>query len=810
MTAAVFRAEFLRALPLWPWLLAAHAVSLYLRLRPEDADFQWLGGIAEWGVWLLSGLLLVASLWADNPSRRDSFLATRPARGAALFLGKFAGLFLLVGLPFVAADFAATLAAKQPSEVLLLGGLQTSLFSAIALLAVFATTWAWATRTTAATGLLLAFAGATTVIYAVAEFQSRFAVAATGSLFFAHRQLILWAGLAVTGFGLLLVFGKRRPWRRVPLFVAACCAIVFALLKTPEPAPTVDARVRPALVHLDLNLQPAGKRLEDSLQLQLPSPRPAPGLERSWSFSRLEVNGHRVPPWQIHPHAGLSSGVEGEAVQAELRRHFGDGLRFAKSWRSDPYPAIAALPGVHDPARTFDLDLSVLEVVTRWEVVADLPFVRGATITRGDTRWSIESIGTIRDFEEEEGRVARVRETAPALWLGRMPAADPRVDLFCVVDVAGGQVRVAGMFGMGKTGAGRWSVRDETRSLRLSSREQYGDGVGPPLDFSRELRLAILRPVVVRRTSYEWKSPRPVPSPAMSERGGWVDRPGIDPWDGTALDWLAGHPAPAADAGWQTIRAWLDDLHPRIGRRTLPDPDRETLIAAVTPLTKDHLEDFQRYRQKLDPHSHEGKRVFLEAMLRNLAPGKIASSGPLASDPEVINHLAANGRLPEVAPLVADLARTGMAWKVQSSLFADPKAIGLTEAEWLDFYRFYRSPAAFLHLSDTVLPRRLLEEETDRIISGYENEPLERYHLGSHGKLAMARGHAGVPAWLQRWVANWRKQEKPPAVRLPYDVRRFVDFPSHLQTDDERIDWFLAQDPARFVFDPAAAKFQLR
>jgi hypothetical protein len=804
MTAAVFRAEFLRALPVWPWLLAAHAMALYLRLRPDDAAFRWLGGIAEWGIWLLSGLLLVASLWADNPSRREPFLATRPVRGTALFLGKFAGLLVLIVLPFVGTDLVASVAAKQPAAVLLTGTLQTALFSTVALLAAIGVTWSCATRTTAAAGLLLAFAGATTVIYEVAEFQSRFAVHATGYLFFAHRQLVLWAALAVAGFGLLLIFGKRRPWRRVPLFAAVCWAAVFGLLKWPERSPAVDARVEPALVHLDINLQPVGKRLEDSLQLQLPSPRTEPDLERSWSFSRVVANGRAVPPWQFQRLAGLSGSVEGKPVQAELRRHFGEGLRFGKSWRTDPYPAIAVLPGVHDPARTFDLDLTVLEVVTRWELVADLPLERGATATRGDTRWVIESITPARDFENDEGRLIQVREISPALWLGRSPVGDPRIDLYCVVDVAGGQVRGAGVFGMGMKSAGRWSVRDETRPLRLSSREQYGDGDGPPLDFSRELRLAILRPVVVRRISYEWKSPRPVPSPAMSEKGHWTPQDHGEGHPGTAMEWLAANPAPAA--GWKNVAAWLDELCPRLGKGAISDHDRETVIVAVTAAVKDHLEETLAYREGLSPYGAVALRVLQEALVRNVKPGAIA--GPLATDAGLINELAAKGRLPEVAPLVADLARSGKAWRVQSALFTDPQAVGLTEAEWLDFYRLYPSANAYLRLRDTVLPRTLIDAETDKIVEGFgESATAEsRSHLSD---LALVRGHPAVPGWLHRLLSHERSQ--PGGIRgMDPNWMRYIEHPPEVKSGAAVLDWFLAQDPARFVFDPAAGKFQLR
>lgn len=814
MIAALCRAEFRRALPLWPWLLACHALALYARVSPMEYFGRSeiiLRAIAPLGIWSLSAMLLVGSLWADNPSRRNHFLASRPVSGPALFVGKFAVLFLLICLPFVLADLAASVCAMQPSQVLLWGVLQTALFSSAVLLAIFALTWAWATRTTAAVGLLLAFAGVIAVIQAVAGFQPRFAVPATHHLLFAHRQLVLLAAFAVAGFSLPLALGKRWPWRRVPLFAAACCFPVFALLKFPEAETVVESHIRPALVHVDINLQPVGKRLEDSLQVKVPAEVLVAEFDRSWTLSRLEANGRRVPRWYLQPPTGPNGGVERTPVQAELQRHFGEGLRFTKSYRSEHYPATAVLPGVHDPSRSFDIDLSVLETITRWETVADMPLQAGATATHEGTRWSIESIQPFRGFESDEGRRIRVRATSPAIWLAGLPTeqeGDPRYDQFYIVDVAGGQVRGTGMSGTGNSTAGRWSVRDETKLIQLSSREQHGDG--PTLDWTRELRLAILRPVVVRRVSHDWKSPQPIPPPDMSEKGGWFGQPGVNPAVGAALKWLDGHPAPAADASWQVIRAWLDELHSRISRHHLPDAERETLIAAVAPLAVGHLEDFLRYRQDLDSQSYQSQQIMLEAMVRTLEPGVIGNSRLLANDAALVNYLAARGRLPEVASLVADFARSGRAWRVQSALFADPEAIGLTQAEWRDFYRLYPGPAAFIRLSDSVLPRSLLEDETDRMIEGFETEPFETYHLGSNAELAMARGHAAAPAWLQRWLANWRKQEPPPSGNFPYHAKRFFEFPPHLKSDSERADWFLEQDPSRFVFDPATARFHLR
>jgi hypothetical protein len=814
MTAAVFRAEFRRALPLWPWLLACHALALYDRVSPMESFGRSeiiLRGFAPWGLWSLSTILLVGSLWADNPSRRDHFLASRPVRGLALLVGKFGALFLLICLPFVLADLAASVSAMQPSQVLLWGILQTSLFSSVALLAIFALTWAWATRTTAAVGLLLAFAGVITVIQAVAEFQPRFAVPATHYLLFAHRQLVLLAAFAVAGFSLPLALGKRWPWRRVPLFAAACGIPVFALLKFPEAETIVDTHIRPALVHLDINLQPVGERFEDSLQVKVPAEIPGAEFDRTWSFSRLEANGRRVPEWYLQPPTGPNGGVERTPVQAELQRHFGEALRLTKSYRSEHYPATAVLPGVHDPSRSFAIELSVLETITRWEVVADMPLQPGATATHGASRWSIGSIQPFSRPGGDEGRRIRVRATSPALWLPGLPSeqeGDPRYDQFYIVDVAGGQVRGTGKSGIGNSTAGRWSVRDETKFFLMFSREQHVDG--KTLDWSRELRLAILRPVVVRRVSHDWKSQQPIPPPVMSEKGGWLGQSGVNPEVGAALKWLDGHPAPAADASWQVIRAWLDELHSRINRHHLPDAERETLIAAVAPLAVGHLEDFLRYRQDLDSQSYQSQQIMLEAMVRTLEPGVIGNSRLLANDAPLVNQLAARGRLPEVASLVADFARSGRAWRVQSALFADPAAIGLTQAEWRDFYRLYPGPTAFIRLSDSALPRSLLEEETDRIIEGFETQPLEPHHLGSHVELAMARGHAAVPAWLQRWLANWREQQPSPSAGFPYHAKRFFEFPPHLKSDSERADWFLEQDPSRFVFDPATARFHLR
>ena len=78
MTAAIFRAEFRRALPLLPWLLGCHAITLGLRTRWSDEVTPPVAGIVGWATGSLALLVLIGSIWQDSPSRSCSPPAASP------------------------------------------------------------------------------------------------------------------------------------------------------------------------------------------------------------------------------------------------------------------------------------------------------------------------------------------------------------------------------------------------------------------------------------------------------------------------------------------------------------------------------------------------------------------------------------------------------------------------------------------------------------------------------------------------------------------------------------------------------------
>jgi hypothetical protein len=140
----------------------------------------------------------------------------------------------------------------------------------------------------------------------------------------------------------------------------------------------------------------------------------------------------------------------------------------------------------------------------------------------------------------------------------------------------------------------------------------------------------------------------------------------------------------------------------------------------------------------------------------------------------------------------------------------------LTEEEWMAFLRLEPSAKRYRQMAAGFVPRPVLEREVDRWLDGDPLRLPNPHGIPIHGldpvfELALARGHPEAPRWLKEVIARYQEGERRHhPVMLLDSIRGAFVLPPSLKTGPEIVDWFMAQDPAAFVFDPTLGKFQLR
>lgn len=717
MIAALFRAEFRRALPLWPWLLPCHAITLGLRTRWSEGATPQLAGIVEWATWALALLVLIGSIWQDSPSRPERFLATRPMTPAPLFFAKLAALLLMVALPFAAVEFVALLWAEQSARILFLGTGQMALFAGVIVVTAFPLVGFWRSAPVAFSGLGVAFFAGALVLRLFGNHPLNSGGPRWIGLDYLLTPPVLLASLAIAGSlsALSLRLLRRRPGSllRIAVFtVGICLALQGALvLKTrPQTSPTA---VVPALV----SLKYAALHLSDGygtrLDLTPPSELRDDSLVRIRQFTRIRVNGRDALRWS-NPWGNRRTGsLQSHAVQHALRRHLGTAVQLPEAYDSDDEPATALIGDTYPPDPPIEIAAQIQEANYRWEVVADLPLRVGATAVHGDHRWRVRRVSdVIPNVNDQAGLSVAFVETVPNLWL-RKPATTGTnhfSDLALLVDPSTGELRSMEILGGGPAGDER------RRSLSSPQWYCYIDPTDPiemirtgnqirEVNWSSAHRLLILRLTEEKTVHYDWRSNGPVLYPSK---------------------WLR--------------LSYIDSLK----------------------------------------------------SVRSVGPPLVTAADAAA------------------------VARNGLGWLTEDLLFQEPGAELLTEDEWMAFLRLEPSARRYRRMAAGFVPRPVLEREVDRWLAGDPVRLPNPHGIPNHGldpvlELALARGHPEAPRWLKEAITRNREGERRhhPVILLDSIYNAFV-LPAGLKTAPEIVDWFMAQDPAAFVFDPALGKFQLR
>lgn len=718
MTAAVFRAELLRALALLPWLLVCHGLRVISGIAPSvqsGVRIDLLGSTAGWCAGVLSLVVVVRSLWEENPNVAAAFPATRPMSLPVLVMGKVAGLAALIAVPYMVSEAVILADNGQPVRVIGICVLQVAVMLGVFLAVAFALVWCWAGRAQAAVGMSLALLAGVTTVFLSQRFGF-FETPESASL----RDLQvsvpdLLAGvvaLAVVAVCCAWIFRRDRSFRRIPVFALTAAVVPLIPLGLATIRPDMGKPMTPSLVRL--NLSEIGTSGDRAAWMEIEPPAPELEIDHSlvWSIRSLKVNGQtaRVEPQGMLSIRIASGGtdISGRPLSLALKRYFGDdgGLK-SVPFDSAALPAETVIANDLNPASDFDLEVGLLGTEIRWQVVADLALGRQSVAHWNNTRWEIRGSNRGQDSIN-----INLVESAPSFWM--VPGEDPLsrdgvCDWYFLVRESDGKVE----------GVKGWPINAsdwQPKSLFFSERTMAfsvtnpSEGIGSLQGGTREgnfihlgnYRLVIVRGFVGRRIAVNWKTPRPIP------RG----------------------------------------------------------------------------------------------MVR-----KISSS---AHDPALNQSVDHAGELGDAIGMAADWARMGFGWRVKEVLLAAPKEAGFTENEWRNFFRLDPTAAAFHALAGVVLPRAELERETDRFLTGVHSMPA-RPVIHPLLELALTRGRVEAPRWLHDSIRSTRTEDPgffSHWVNEP--VRKWFMPPVLLQSDEEVVGWFLAQDPDHFVFDPITGKFQIR
>jgi hypothetical protein len=394
-----------------------------------------------------------------------------------------------------------------------------------------------------------------------------------------------------------------------------------------------------------------------------------------------------------------------------------------------------------------------------------------------------------------------LHERRPTLWIRGDQAPDPRCDRLFLVVPDSGQVFPLQDFTAPATRSCQ-SLRE--CSTRFFHHPSCSDD---PLPVTNpRCRLVVVRAVPVRHLALPWKTPAPLACAGLWEPPDTSELELSDPRAGSALQWLASNPAPGTEALASEVAAWLQELIPRIGEVKLSREEQQALVAAIGSLVAGHPQQVLETFRTLNPRSSNARQVLYFAIKQHLTRETLRRHQELVRDDLVLQLAGELGWQEELVAAAAARARLGWGWQVKEILLGAPREAGMSTAEWQALFRLYPSAKAFRVLCAVVLPRDLLEHETDRLLVDYQPRAPAPY-IDPLLELALARGHQAAPGWLHEALAKGRGAN-PVWVRAP--LREAFDSTASLASDAELVKWFMAQDPASFEFDHKQGKYRLR
>lgn len=819
--AAVMKAEFRRAMPFLPWIAVTHAMTYGAHTRWAMEFSAQMIALIEWLSGSIAALVAVRSLWWDAPLRRTRFLATKPMPILPLIAGKGLGLSLMLVAPFGIVEGLVHLNLGIRGESLMLGILQMTLLHLVALAALFPVVWWWRGLASAICGVALAAAvvivSATLVARQPGNLNPNSGTpnSLPFSLLFIFVSLCLLLGLCSLALPLL------RKWHRTrfAMFAVLSAFSFYAGLRIATRPPEPDETVYPELVNLIPEQSIVGLKRFETLTASVAGGLAGRDFATSWSYPKLKLDDHSLTLMTPIPGDNWSVNGMGFLLRETLAKRFGGGFLLNQLEPDDIRPAMSVVDDgtCSGPGKSIDLEL--LETRYRWDVTVDLPLKEGAESSFDGSRCRIDKVTNGNGFGRSKLKgdiVGGVQVSfvmsdvwIDMLWNRKKTYDPPSSGVAMLVDPSTGKAEGLQMIRMsGFTGA----VQRVYYSLM---RPSYGDIrlENEGLNWSHDLRLVVMQPRMVGRVAHAWKSPGKVRFAPIESRQSPPAIP-VAPSGVDIVKWVGLHPVPSREAGAEEVKKWFDEFLPLMKSLDKPNTDHNIPTEAdnaMAEFVKNHPDvavlavrawwDFPWFVH--------------DSISRNLPRDVIKRFPELATNGFIQSCFRNQGWTADLADAARDKARSGQAWAVDSILMSVPEKVGLSEEEWMEYFRMRRTVDVYNALADKVVPRARMDAEVDLILESHQT------HAGIKPssaifELATARGSESVPRWLKEDFQRDIERKSPDFLSLARRLDACFNMPdmdlpeNSVEAMKVKTTWFLGVDPSRFVFNPAIRKYQLR
>lgn len=806
---ALLVAEFRRAAGMLPWLAGLHGLTLGARTRWAWNVSPNSLALLEWASWTVAGLVVGISLWQDAPLRRDRFLATRPHRLAMLVTAKALALWGIAVLPFVAVECAALRLNGMAGEIVGLGTLQLAVWLTALLAAAFPLLWWWSTRRMAVAGLLTGVIALVLATLALSRLPGNRNIysGTPWTVPVSPVSVLGTVGLfALGGWLLLPLLRARGGVLRGMAFSALAGLCLWGGLVVGFREEPADEVVPASLADLTVRCEKYQSGDYDILSLRVPGYPVPVDIERTWRLAKFEVDGRDLTLW---PSNGIRADPPSDCLDRVIREHLGKPVEWNGGANGETEPTDrGVLPGTHSPDRRVKLAADVLEIRHAWKVVADLPVRVGAAASHGDTRWRITGVPPA-SVEAAQIVSITVEICQGQAWFGepsRIREDATSADVLMLVDQTSGKAkRIHELTGL--PGGGLRLLATALRHQRHRLEIWFGDG--SPMDWNHEIRLIVMRPGVVRRILHPWRPQGEIRLRIPAADSGPQSRRS-EPGPGLPIaGWLAAHPVPGEGSSATAAEMWLEELSGFLATgwnfSMLTDAGLKRAMAVLVsahPVVA--LEAYHRacrwYRHVAGPLG--------DALRDHLTAERLARIPDWHTDPLVVALAVSKGWVPVIADAVTRRAKNGGITEVGAALTGAPEQIGLSEAEWLDYFRLRPSGATYQALADKVVPRSALDREVELILG-----PLRTWPQAAMWRtpldLALGSGRREGLVWLRDALSPGRLH--PGYTALFMENFMIPERPRvRGQSREESFrEWFLEQDVSRFVYDPKTRKYHL-
>jgi hypothetical protein len=739
-------------------------------------------------IMLLTGILIIKSLWRDAPLRRERFLATRPSRLFHTFLGKYAAFLTVVALPLACAEwlkshyfffgFSQQVAAATQNFIL---------FAAI-IAALFPCVW-WM-HNKKSTSILIVCVALTFAAnhYYHGQKPQAWKGATHLGIPYSHFMLIIF-------FTCFAALANLRIVKSVKIPTILSC-ILIGLISTISMATAVKMTTLHYRNHESIRLNICqlnseryatnyNNRKYGTIQITLPKKSQNPQL--TTNHARLIINKKDYTSWYQDRNVY-------DSLFPAIRERYENANEPQRYESERTYNIPTAVPWEILQRKTNEIEFMIEQSVDRWEIALDLPLIAGAYASNGTISCFVaeqlqKGRGANRFNNTNQGLNFVVTRNKPftPLWTFHDKDQHYRIQIYEPQTGKIYQTR-----GLPKRASALSNMQHDLYSDIKD--ENYPDVIR----FSPDSRIIILKLRNEGKNYYEWKSSEPVLMELTNEM--YYSPARQENQDSISLtQWLKSNPAPAI---------------------TAPQSDCEDWVTRVIDYAKTHslAMDFHRTTEEFRSAHRTHAAIFAKAhaegrLTEELKDSQFCRSYPkdilkihpsLAYDKNIIDSYW-RGNLPqELADAARKMIRLGTGGKYLSVCIAMPEKIGLTEEEWREYFSLYESAELYQALAN----KRLIAEDNNFLSEEYVKR-TQRYDL------ALACNHPDALKWFRDYVINNSKDQHIYQIRqwiIDYfepTVKPITNASDFKQQIVDTRKWFLAQKIEDFRFDSKKRKYIL-